>query len=526
METATPTALTSEGVAESSLPAAVTHVGLATSENPSVAPPLLPPLVSSHIATARRALPGHSEEVYYDQCTPAQLRRIIDNRRLTDPYPAGLTLYYYYIRELQRADRCLHFRFLDLPLEMRLMAYRELLQFDVDEDDDYRPIGRAYPTILRTCKLVYAEAKHILCLENTFSAVFKVQDGEVHRRVVRVHNDRGQDDELVNVKYCSLPRGMNDFPRFSRSISVLKVSLEWQDMPEKVPGLHYWGGVFNNNLHALAAFLVDGHNLKSLHIKLRLPEQLCQRGYESTLHPLRRLHNIPDFKLDGCPFPRIEARLKQDLRATRPSFNTLGYYRLLYEAAEWHTDYLQELYAKPNAHYECEHCDCHKCECEACDRTDDGGCPWTGCECDDCGCHLCRCQACGCDDRNAPEHLREIDDIFAKVWWHWQGDYAFSSRLEDKFLGCLLQFRDYLIKIPEEGTNEKVSRHLEESEAYLAKSGLLEQWKGETKYQGMGEPAARASYEPRYYEDGVEYETGGKWSDNEEIDLPPTSTTH
>lgn len=95
-----------------------------------------------------------------------------------------------------------------------------------------------------------------------------------------------------------------------------------------------------------------------------------------------------------------------------------------------------------------------------------------------------------------------------------------------KFLGCLLQFRDYLIKIPEEGTNEKVSRHLEESEAYLAKSGLLEQWKGETKYQGMGEPAARASYEPRYYEDGVEYETGGKWSDNEEIDLPPTSTTH
>ena len=67
------------------------------------------------------------------------------------------------------------FRLVDLPVELRMMIYRELLLSKVRviraQYGTYRrPLGNEtlYPAILRTCRQVHAEAYMVLYGENVF----------------------------------------------------------------------------------------------------------------------------------------------------------------------------------------------------------------------------------------------------------------------------------------------------------------------------------------------------------------------
>lgn len=93
-----------------------------------------------------------------------------------------MTLSYYYIRVLERADKLYRFRLLDLPVEMRLNVYRELLLFsktiDMDEFDEGEDDKFCYPAILQTCREINKEAKSVLYDENTISVNFEFNDDD------------------------------------------------------------------------------------------------------------------------------------------------------------------------------------------------------------------------------------------------------------------------------------------------------------------------------------------------------------
>lgn len=70
--------------------------------------------------------------------------------------------------------------FLDLPAEVRLMIYRQVL---LDTDDSHLPAGFAYlcPSslslaLLKTCRLIHNEAFHVFYGENQFEECFESED--------------------------------------------------------------------------------------------------------------------------------------------------------------------------------------------------------------------------------------------------------------------------------------------------------------------------------------------------------------
>lgn len=84
---------------------------------------------------------------------------------------------YYYTRVLRQADRDYRFRFLDLPTELRLYVYRELLLMPTvadSEDDSEEDCEERFchPAILQTCREVNAEANGVLYDENTIECHF------------------------------------------------------------------------------------------------------------------------------------------------------------------------------------------------------------------------------------------------------------------------------------------------------------------------------------------------------------------
>ena len=160
-----------------------------------------------------------SPRVLYDSSSPTELRQYIQNRSLEDPYPQGLTLKYFYLRPLDRADEAWCFRFLGLIPELRNMVYKELLTF-VTCPHCPAVHDPCHPAILRTCKEVYNEAKAILYAENEIHCRFSATGStngyspasffsSIHGREITGNKRKGLD---------SLFHGMKQIPEYVRNI--------------------------------------------------------------------------------------------------------------------------------------------------------------------------------------------------------------------------------------------------------------------------------------------------------------------
>ncbi|KAK3710228.1 hypothetical protein LTR37_010449 [Vermiconidia calcicola] len=336
--------------------------------------------------------------VHYDRYKPATLKDFVNDRLLPDPYPPGVTLKYFYIRTLEKADRKWCFRFMDLPPEMRLVVYRELLIFASDMLC-FRPRDCVHTAILRTCKQVHTEAKGILYDENLFKVDFGVEAhehcslskrGQVHHDV-RIYGHGSND-----MKYFTIPQAIDDYPEFFKRIAKLELSVRYS-----VKGTHhvladgYWP--LNHSLYGLSSFLMDGHRLKSLHLKLDISSEVEEDGYETILYPLQRLRNVQKASIIGHVPEYIGKKLVRTLEGTEPAFNTMKHWRLLTDEARAQSEIYDAMHE--------DHCGCGEC---------------CGLECDDSMYALL-------DD------LRE-----ARI------EGCFNSRLEENFIARLALVHDHL----------------------------------------------------------------------------------
>lgn len=112
----------------------------------------------------------------YFSCNPEELRKFIKDRGMLGDDEYGKLRYWGKARLANRLiamDQSSTFlRFLDLPPEVRLWVYRELLVVDNSRT------GKVHAALLRTSRLLYKEAKPVLYGENKFSVWSGISKGE------------------------------------------------------------------------------------------------------------------------------------------------------------------------------------------------------------------------------------------------------------------------------------------------------------------------------------------------------------
>lgn len=338
---------------------------------------------------------GPGRTIAYDNCTPTELKRFVTERGLKDPFPRGVTLKYCYLRLLDEADKKFCFRFMDLPPEMRLMVYRNLLTFQpvlVQWRKD------AQVEILRTSNQVYEEAKGVLYDDNVFKVHFEVtglNQGRL-RKLAIVHSDRSTVN-CSHARYCRIPAGIDDYPDFFRRIAHLEIKLRYSILgTEAVLADGPWP--LNHSLYTLASFLMDGHRLKSLRLDVNLAPSIEEWNYQTVFYPLRRLRNVPKVTIYGNVPANIRTKLTYDLKSVEPAFNTLRYWKLLSEEARVQRKLLEAVAGDPD-------CECGECYTSECIEELD-------------------------------VRMGSLDDA--------KGESCFRSRLEENFIARLSMFRDTL----------------------------------------------------------------------------------
>lgn len=258
----------------------------------------------------------------YDECSPKELKRFIEDRGLRDPYLRGLTLRSCYIPTLNAADRAVSFDFLNpnFPAELRIMVYGFLL----------RPYARSsgqkccHPQISATCRQIHQEAQPELYKLNTavcsFSADMR-QFGSQYR--VSIHGKEsvlsmsiGQ-DILKLIQACELPIDSS-----IKKFATLKVKIHLDNFDPDIVS----DGTLQNCLLVFASSLMDGPDLKNVTLRF----ESTQDGYrfvetelaENVLYPLRRLRNAREVKVSVCLTYELAAPIKNDMQGNRPTFNT------------------------------------------------------------------------------------------------------------------------------------------------------------------------------------------------------------
>lgn len=263
----------------------------------------------------------YSTKFLYSSSSPEELRQYVKDRNLPDPYPQGITLKYFYILALDRADNTKSFRFLDLIPEMRNLIYKELLVFAVCETCPMIH-SFAHPAILQTSKAVYKEARDILYAENTISCFFAVyvdrSDGAAHRRT-RIHTTEA---EGYDVRLSCVFHGMKVIPEWFRRIQSLKFTVDVHGNGSVGCARSFAQGCTLN----LASFLMDQHCLKKLqiHIVNHLDNKHAAKLTASILYPLRRLRGIKQVQITGNVDPGLSQAVVTDMqRAPEELFNTV-----------------------------------------------------------------------------------------------------------------------------------------------------------------------------------------------------------
>ena len=408
-------------------------------------------------------------KINYDYCKPEELKRFVVNRLLSDPYPQGVTLKYFYLRFLNRDDRDRHFRFMDLPPEMRLMVCRNLLlkepayicQYDYNRD-------KLYPAILQTCRQLNQEASGILYDESTFRVVFVAGGGETgHGRAVsaQIHQEF-KSSLCLHAPWLRVPRGIDDYPEFFRRISRVQLHLRFVSHGQVTLSENAtWP--LNHFLYSLASFLMDGHRLKLFTLKLDISSTVEDSKYGMIFYPLRRLRNIGDVDIEGHIPDNIKAKLIADLESSEPAFNTMRHWKLI-------TDELQaQLDIHEAMHDEIE-CACGECSMPDCIE-------------------------------EIGFRLSHLDDMGFKS--------GFSSRLEENFMAHLAGVRKFLNRAKIDELKELVETLILKRQAMIkyervSDDGRLDEaakiWAGEMHDYSL-------KYEPEDdWSDDVDGTTGGK----------------
>jgi len=262
----------------------------------------------------------YSTTMLYSASSPAELRQYVKERNLPNPYPQGITLKYFYILALDRADKSKSFRFLDLIPEMRNLIYKELLVLGVC---DKCPTIHTFchPSILQTSKQIYKEARDILYAENTISCVFAVivtrRDGTHPYTWIHTTEAHGYE-----VRLSCIFHGMSVIPEWFRRIRSLKLTVDVHgDGPVSRARGFAQGCTLN-----LASFLMDGHSLEKLeiHIVNHLDNLNAARLTASILYPLRRLRGLSQVKITGNVDPGLSQAVSADMqREPEEVFNTV-----------------------------------------------------------------------------------------------------------------------------------------------------------------------------------------------------------
>ena len=79
----------------------------------------------------------------------------------------------------------------------------------------------------------------------------------------------------------------------------------------------------NHFLYTLSSFLMDGHRLKHLHLKLDISAEMDESNYGMILYPLRRLRNVPKVTVEGHIPYHVNRKLTSDIESNEPAFNTM-----------------------------------------------------------------------------------------------------------------------------------------------------------------------------------------------------------
>lgn len=285
----------------------------------------------------------YSSRCMYSYSSPAELRQYVRQRNLTDPYPQGLTLKYFYLQLLDRADKATSFRFLDLPAEMRNLIYRDLLTF-IRCPSCPRIHGVCHTKILRANKQICKEALNILYGDNEIRCIFRASgyDEDPKNFFSWIHDKETRGHE--NSMDCIF-LGMTQLPDWFRRIERLRVDL------------HFCGGSIEEAafkiqacLLNLASFLMDEHCLKRLEIHISDVssdeedydedeyEQDAATGLETTIYPLCRLHGIEHVEITGLSKAITTYTTDKMQKSSKPAFNTLVHFSKL---MKWAKSYLK-----------------------------------------------------------------------------------------------------------------------------------------------------------------------------------------
>lgn len=263
---------------------------------------------SAYLEPNLSVFPG--EHFEYDNCTPKQLKKFVQDRRLKDPFPEGLTLKSTYIRILIAADKVWKFRFLDLPPEMRNLIYDELL---IRKAFRYPWNKVMHPQVLSACREVHSEASEILYAENVLTCEFSVhydEFGDVEPYILLVQQ------ELYDTQWFVLPKSA--LHRINTLNIKIRVNLEDDDQEHAC-------GFMPNTLLVFASSFMSGHAWTRVNIDLSFVHKDDDLRIDAAaiLYPLRRLRGIKKVQVTGdLPIELAEA-IQHDMQSSKPSMNTL-----------------------------------------------------------------------------------------------------------------------------------------------------------------------------------------------------------
>ena len=108
-------------------------------------------------------------------------------------------------------------------------------------------------------------------------------------------------------------------------------------------------------MYTLASFLMDGHRLKTLQVKLDISTAVDDAKYVMILYPLRRLRNVANVSIEGHIPDIVKTKLIADVKSNEPSFNTMRHWNLVASEARAQLDF----YLATHDEVDCE---CGECQ--------------------------------------------------------------------------------------------------------------------------------------------------------------------